>query len=225
MNPDHEDKPASSTDPAPAESTRTEAPRDDDSPHMLAISLAVVSAAALIGGRDLLLWLRYERDGILAGEVWRVLTAHIAHLSWAHLGLNIAGLALLWLMFARQLSIGRWAIVVTCSALGVSAGLLAFHPELQWYVGMSGVLHGMFVVGAVAGVCAGYRFEWLLLGMVSLKLIWEQIAGATPATAQIVGGSVIVDAHLYGAFAGLLTMLAFIAVDRYRKPPAPETSA
>lgn len=219
MNPDREDEP-SSTDPAPSGSAR-----DDDSPHMLAISLAVVSAAALIGGSDLLLWLRYERDGILSGEVWRVLTAHIVHLGWEHLALNVAGLALLWLMFARQLTIGRWAIVVTTSGLGVSAGLLALHPELQWYVGMSGLLHGMFVAGAVAGVCAGYRFEWLLLGMISLKLIWEQIAGATPATAQIVGGSVIVDAHLYGAFAGLLTMLVFIAFDRYRKPSAPAASA
>lgn len=214
MNPDHEDKP-SSTDPAPAENTHPSAPRDDDSPHMLAISLAVVSAAALIGGSDLLLWLRYERDGILSGQVWRVLTAHIVHLGWEHLALNVVGLALLWLMFARQLTIGRWAIVITCSGLGVSAGLLAFHPELQWYVGMSGLLHGMFVAGAVAGVYAGYRFEWLLLGMVVLKLIWEQIAGATPATAQIVGGSVIVDAHLYGALAGLLTMFALIAFDRY----------
>jgi rhomboid family GlyGly-CTERM serine protease len=206
--------------PAANDSPRRPAPDPrpaDDSPHMLAISLAVVSAAAMIGGPGLALLLRYQRDAILSGEVWRLLTAHIIHLGWEHLALNIAGLALLWLMFARQLSIGRWSIVVIGSGLGVSAGLLAFNPELQWYVGMSGLLHGMFVAGAVAGVLAGNRFEWALLFLVAVKLVWEHIAGATE---QIVGGSVVVDSHLYGAIAGLITMLALVAYDRMRAAPS-----
>jgi rhomboid family GlyGly-CTERM serine protease len=186
---------------------------------MLAVSLAVVSAAAMVGGPDLMQHLRYERSGILSGEVWRMLTAHIAHLGWEHLALNIAGLALLWMMFARLLSIGRWAIVVAGSGLGVSAGLLAFNPELHWYVGMSGLLHGMFVAGAVAGIQAGYRFEWALLGLVAVKLAWERISGAATATEEIVGGSVVIDSHLYGAIAGLLVMLAIIAFDRMRAAP------
>ncbi len=219
MNPE-DDKTNSTT--AERGSPRSSAPRsrpEDDSPHMLAVSLAVVSAAAMVGGPDLMQHLRYERSGILSGEVWRMLTAHIAHLGWEHLALNIAGLALLWMMFARLLSIGRWAIVVAGSGLGVSAGLLAFNPELHWYVGMSGLLHGMFVAGAVAGIQAGYRFEWALLGLVAVKLAWERISGAATATEEIVGGSVVIDSHLYGAIAGLLVMLAIIAFDRMRAAP------
>lgn len=187
---------------------------------MLAASLAVVSLAAMIGGPELLLAIRYERDAILAGQVWRVLTTHVAHLSWEHLGLNLGGLALLWIMFSRHLTIGRWAVVMAASGIGVSMGLMALHPELQWYVGMSGLLHGMFVAGAVAAIHAGYRFEWTLLGLIVVKLLWEQISDAAPATAQIVGGSVIVDAHLYGAIAGLLTAFTIILYERYAAPQA-----
>ncbi|MDX9740193.1 MAG: rhombosortase [Gammaproteobacteria bacterium] len=220
MNPDDDRTNSTGVDsapPAPAPGSRPA----DDSPHMLAISLAVVSAAAMIGGSELLLWLRYEREAILSGQVWRMLTAHITHLGWEHLALNVAGLALLWLMFARLLTIGRWSIVVIGSGLGVSTGLLAFNPELQWYVGMSGLLHGMFVAGAVAGIHAGYRFEWALLGLVAVKLAWERVTGPATSTEQIVGGSVVVDSHLYGAIAGLLVILAIIAFDRARAGTAP----
>lgn len=220
MNPEHD----KTDSPAPNNPFQRQAPESrpgDDSPHMLAISLAVVSAAAMVGGSELALLLRYQRDAILSGEVWRMLSAHIIHLSWEHLALNVAGLILLWLMFARLLTIGRWTIVVIGSGLGVSLGLLLFNPELHWYVGMSGLLHGMFVAGAVAGIRAGYRFEWLLLGLVAVKLVWEHIAGATEATQQIVGGSVVVDSHLYGAIAGLLTMLAIMAFDRLRTTAKP----
>jgi rhomboid family GlyGly-CTERM serine protease len=181
---------------------------------MIPIALAVITLAAMIGGLDALFWLRYERADILGGQVWRLLTGHLIHLGWAHLLLNLAGLAMLWIIFGRLLSFTRWAVALTCCALGVSLGLLLFHPELHWYVGMSGMLHGMFVIGAVAGIRSGYRAEWLLLGLLALKLIWEQISGATPATAELVGGAVIVDAHLYGAITGLAVALVMRWMDQ-----------
>lgn len=214
MNP--EDSTGAQT-PAPAPEPNEPGPT---SPHMLPVALAVISLAAMIGGFEALYWLRYEREGILNGQVWRLLTGHLMHLGWPHLLLNLAGLALLWIIFGRLLSFARWIVALTCCALGVSLGLLLFHPELDWYVGMSGVLHGMFVIGAVAGIRSGYRAEWLLLGLLTLKLAWEQIQGATSATTEFIGGAVIVDAHLYGAITGLIVALALRWMDHRQRPTA-----
>lgn len=205
--------------------TPTPAPAPEDpgppSPHLLPVSLAVISLAAMVGGSHAFYWLSYERDAILDGQVWRVLTGHLMHLGWPHVLLNLAGLALLWIIFGRLLSFERWVVALVCCAFGVSLGLLLFHPELDWYVGMSGVLHGMFVIGAIAGIRSGYRAEWLLLGLLTVKLVWEQLRGATPATAEFVGGAVIVDAHLYGAITGLAVALALRWLDRRRPAAVP----
>lgn len=181
---------------------------------LLPAAIAVIALAVMAGGLLPMLSLRYERDGILSGEVWRLLTGHLVHLTWGHFALNVGGLVLIWLLFGARLSPARWLIVLLASALGVSTGLLVAHPELNWYVGLSGVLHGMFVAGALGGLYAGYRAEWLLLGLLALKLAWEQLAGPLPGTEELAGGLVIVDAHLYGALSGLAAGLLL-------RPPSP----
>lgn len=183
--------------------------RFPSSADIVPLTLTVLAISITIGGIDAMLWLRYERAAVIGGQFWRLLTGHLVHLGWMHLLLNLAGLALIWLLFGRALSTTQWTIVVIASALGISLGLVFFHPELRWYVGLSGVLHGMFVAGAIGGIAAGYRAEWLLLGLVVLKLAWEQYAGPMHGTEQMIGGLVIVDSHLYGALLGLATALGF----------------
>lgn len=180
--------------------------------------LAVLSLIVMLGGDDLARWLRYDRAAILDGQWWRVLTAHLCHLSWPHLAMNLAGLALIWALFARFLSTGIWLVTVVVSALAVGLGLLAFNPEIQWYVGLSGVLHGMFLAGLLACLLAGYRLELLLLVLVAGKLGWEQAYGALPGSADLAGGPVVVDAHLYGALAGTAWTLLLRAAGRLPLP-------
>jgi rhomboid family GlyGly-CTERM serine protease len=189
-------EPAAPTRPAPAR--RFPGPAD-----LVPITVAMLCFAAMVGGINALFWLRYERAAVLDGEVWRLLTGHLVHLGWAHLAMNLAGLGLIWLLFGRVYSALQWTVLFVACALGISLGFMLFRPELVWYVGLSGVLHGLFVAGAVAGIFAGYRAEWLLLGLLVLKLFWEQYFGPLASTEQMIGGLVIVDAHLYGALIGL----------------------
>jgi rhomboid family GlyGly-CTERM serine protease len=151
--------------------------------------------------------LRYERSAIQAGEVWRLITGNLVHLGWEHLALNLAGLLLVWLLFGRLLSTRQWLIVSATSCLAVGLGLLLFDPELDWYVGLSGMLHGLFVTGLLLNLRSGYKLEWLLLAALVVKLVWEQYHGAMPGSAEIAGGAVIVNAHLYGAVSGIVTGL------------------
>jgi rhomboid family GlyGly-CTERM serine protease len=88
----------------------------------------------------------------------------------------------------------------------IGLGLYWFHPELIWYVGLSGVLHGLFIYGAIREIrfypFSGYVLVLLLVG----KLFWEFMNGPLPGSEEMTGGNVVVDAHLYGAMAGFVSV-------------------
>jgi len=176
------------------------------------LASAVIALAATAGA----LWLagltqalRYDRAAIAAGEVWRVFTGHLVHLGLGHLLLNAAGLALVALLVGRELRVRSWLAALLVCALATSAGLWWLAPEVAWYVGLSGVLHGLLVTGLARAIRNGHAraLHATLLGLVVLKLGWEQYAGATAGTAWLSGGPVVVDAHLFGAAGGGLAFL------------------
>lgn len=152
--------------------------------------------------------LRYDRTAVAAGEVWRLVTGNLVHLNWPHLALNLAGLVLIWVLFARGWSLRLWCGAFLAGALAVGAGLFLFDPRLQWYVGLSGVLHALFAVGVL--VEPGFR-PWeraVLLAALAAKIAWEQVVGPTPGVAALIDGAVVVQAHLYGAVGGLVFGIA-----------------
>lgn len=179
--------------------------------HALPLILASLSTFFALIGEPATHWLRYDRLAILHGQWWRVISGNIVHLGWPHLLLNLAGLILVWLLFRQTLTTRSWTFVTLASAAAVGGGLLLFDPALQWYVGLSGVLHGLFAAGLVTALYAGNRGDWLLLALFAAKITWEQLVGTMPGSAEIAGGNVIVDAHLYGAIGGAVTALLLIA--------------
>lgn len=139
---------------------------------------------------------------------WRLITAHFVHLNAAHFAVNFTAAVLFGLICDRlELSLQLLVaslIVMVCVSLG-----LEFGPwEIDWYVGFSGVLHGIFawlclrsVLRPLAqghwwglrGVYVALFLGGLVKVLVSLKIPvgsvgWQEIPQVTPA-------------HLYG-FAG-----------------------
>lgn len=163
-----------------------------------ALGMAVIQAIP-----DAATWLRYDRAAIVGGELWRMLTANFIHLGWEHLALNCAGLLAIGWLFAEDYSLRGWTIVLIACSLATSAGLLLFNPEIDWCVGMSGALHGLFVAGALAWVGDGVHLGYGLLVGVAAKLGYEQFVGAMPFSEGVIGGIVVTDAHLWGAVGGL----------------------
>jgi rhomboid family GlyGly-CTERM serine protease len=147
--------------------------------------------------------LQFDRELIDQGQYWLLLTGHLVHLNWAHWALNMAGLVIVAVFFSPYGTVLDWLFVLVFSALVVGLGLYWLHPGLIWYVGLSGVLHGLFVYGAIREIrfypFSGYVLVLLLAG----KLLWEYMNGALPGSEEMVGGRVLVEAHLYGAIAGL----------------------
>ncbi len=168
------------------------------------VPLAIAAAsivAALFGSAGRLL-LRWEREAIAGGEWWRLVTGHFAHLNLGHLALNLAGLALVWMLVGgRYRPLGWWLVIAVCLAT-MDAGFWFIDSHLSWYVGLSGLLHGLLLAGTVDRLREA-PLESAVLGLlVAAKLAWEQYAGPLPGSEASTGGPVVVNAHLYGAVAG-----------------------
>lgn len=180
----------------------------------LPLLLAIASGLLAGLGDTATVELRYQRMAILDGQWWRLFSAHLVHLGWSHWALNMAGLVLVWALLEQELAgVFGW-LVVLGSALVIGLGLLQFDPALHWYVGLSGVLHGLFAAGALRRWSLEPRAATIMLTVLAAKLVWEQFAGAMPGTGALAGGAVIVDAHLFGAIGGVLTALACRFVNR-----------
>ncbi len=178
---------------------------------VLLACLALLGALAC-GGESWSEALRYERGAIARGEWWRLLSGHWVHLGPRHLLPDVAGLVLLWALYARELPPRAWLLVTVCATSAIDAGLWWAEPGVQWYLGISGLLHGVWAAGAAVLAARGQRAGWIMLGILALKLALEQRSGASLVVA---GFPVVTVAHLYGAAGGLVAVAALALA---RKP-------
>jgi len=180
------------------------------------IVVVLLSALAQAGG--LVPLLRYDRLAIANGELWRLISGHLVHLGPSHLVLNAIGLVLVAALVGPRMHLAGWGFAFVLSSLVISAGLWLHTPQLQWYVGLSGVLHGLLVAGAVNGLTERSErwFSLTLLMLLTAKIGWEQVLGPMPGTAAAAGGPVVVDAHLFGALGGLAATVLVVGWTRLR---------
>ena len=118
----------------------------------LPVAIMVLCAGLAAAGdtvRDTLAW---DRQAIAAGEAWRLVSAHFVHLGWSHYLLDSTGLVLVWFLVGAYLGPLRWLLVLGVVIAGIDAGFWMLEPQLAWYVGLSGVVHGLLAAGLVAGL-------------------------------------------------------------------------
>lgn len=181
------------------------------------LSIALLALAFHALGDGGLQALRYHRQAIAEGEIWRLVTGHLVHLNTAHLAGNLAGLAIIWLLVAPALSANVALLMLFGAAIACDLGLWIFNPELLWYVGLSGALHGLLLAGALV---LARQQRWTGLGIAALviaKLLWEQVNGPLPSSEAMIQNSVVVDAHLYGAIGGVATIYVIELIQRWRR--------
>ena len=109
--------------------------------YSLAIAISIISLLVMtfepVSGE----WLRYQSLEISNGQWWRIFSANLCHSNWNHWILNIAGLWLMDLFYQPVLSQKtRAALLIFCMVLNVM--MIHFWMEINWYVGLSGALHG-----------------------------------------------------------------------------------
>jgi len=162
------------------------------------LATLAICLALELGGDEWRRLGRYDRVALESGEYWRLVSAHFVHLGWAHLWPNLAALLIIGALFQDLLRGLDWVVAGLVSAAAIDTGLFLFDPGVQWYVGLSGVLHGLVAAGALEAMLRRQTIGWVLAIGLCAKLLYEQTVGAMPFSAGV-GGAVIVAAHLYGA--------------------------
>ena len=160
-------------------------------------------------GDDALLVLRYDRAEIASGDFVRLLSGHGVHLGAAHYLMNIAGLGLVWYLVGGSFSQPQWAAIIVTSIVVMDLGFWLLMPDLDWYVGLSGLLHGMLAAG-IAGIWRTRKVEAAIIAsLMALKLGYEALVGPVPGSAGIAGGDIITEAHLLGSVGGIIAGTLF----------------
>jgi rhomboid family GlyGly-CTERM serine protease len=179
-----------------------------------AIVIVLATAIALAGdlGRDVF---GYDRMAIAGGEWWRLASGHFAHLGWSHFAMNVVGFVLISYLVAGCYKGKEWLAIGAIVVLGIDLGFWFFQPQLIWYVGLSGVLHGLLAAGTVSGLRSAHKEFQLIAAFLVGKLLYEQLIGPLPGSESTAGGGVIVAAHIYGAISGALMGLLIC----FRKAP------
>jgi rhomboid family GlyGly-CTERM serine protease len=141
------------------------------------------------------------------------------HLGTGHTILNVSALGILVWLFDEVLDNTDWAVVMVTSALSIDAGLYWFASDVVWYVGLSGVLHGVMIAGSLKLLAARAPIGLLLLLVTLGKIAWEQWGGPVPYSELTSGGPVVVEAHLFGAVGGAAGLALLMLVRRALRPP------
>lgn len=163
------------------------------------------------------LW-RYDRALVASGDLYRLVSGHFVHLGMSHLALNLVGLLLIWYLLGPVYTLLQWLLVILLSIVVMDAGFWWLLPELHWYVGLSGLLHGLLIAGVVGASRHRPLESALIAAVVGLKLLYEGFFGPLPGSEGTAGGNVVTEAHLYGAIGGLAAGIALRI--RVRSPAA-----
>lgn len=145
------------------------------------------------------------------------LLGQFVHLGWVHGALNLLGLAVVLWGFERTAPGPLLWLGMLWGLLAVPA-YLTWIEHLDWYVGLSGALHTVFVVGLLQA----WR-QWLTARAIQPTMPWplllltvgllaklaleaQQASNGLPVDAWL-GGHIAIQAHRGGALAGLLAYL------------------
>jgi rhomboid family GlyGly-CTERM serine protease len=150
---------------------------------------------------------RFKRHLVEQGDVWLLFSGHIVHLNWSHWMLNMAGLAIVAFFFSTHASVKQWLLVILVSVCAINLGLWWWMTDIYSYVGLSGVLHGLFLYGALREIRFYPASGYVLVLVLLTKLSWEFFYGALPGSEEMAGGRVLTEAHLLGAIGGITVWL------------------
>ena len=178
----------------------------------VSVSIGAVWCLTGIASSSLLPLLRYDRSQLAAGEWWRLLSAHFVHIDLRHGALNAAALILTASIVAGRIRRSEWLWLALGSVAAVDGGLYWLSPEISWYAGASGVLHGLLAGGGLMLVARSHDLIGaVILILVSGKLAFEHLSGGISIFMGDAGFMVVSESHLLGAIGGVAGALAVLS--------------
>lgn len=160
--------------------------------------------------------LEFQRQSILSGQLWRLWTGHWVHANTAHFLLNISAALLLYFAFFRTLTAKELIATGLIFSALIGGALLLLMPELDWYNGLSGLLHAWVVYASIRRIQAGDAMYWLGPVLVWAKVLFERVGFGGWSGGFLGGVNIIYEAHLIGALVGTLAGIAVVVFCRHR---------
>lgn len=162
--------------------------------------------------------LSLDQTQVSQGEFWRILTGNIVHFGWAHTLMNVAAFLLCVFGLLPHFSILRFSLLLFGCCIAVGAGMYWLNNEYTIYAGLSGAIHGLVIVGLARTQLHPVWVRILGLALVAGKLIQEQSASYETTDLQaLIPVPVAVDAHLYGALAGVVFLTGDYLIHYFRR--------
>lgn len=171
-------------------------------------ALSLLCLLLTLAGPQLTQFLRYDRAAIAAGEWWRLFSGNLVHLGYWHLLLNVLSLVLLVLLCPERLSPAEWLRRLLLIGTGMSLCLYFFAPTVLTYVGLSGLVYGLFALGLGRQALRRDEIAIVCLVFLAARITWELAMGAPASETELIGGGVVAESHLYGICSALVYALA-----------------
>jgi rhomboid family GlyGly-CTERM serine protease len=173
----------------------------------------VAITCVLVGG--LFAWLpeaaiaplALDRRRVIAGEIWRLWSAHLVHFSSRHASTDLCALFVLAIHVEAEWGSRTCASILLCAAPVLSLILLLAVPDLAQYRGASGLC---VMLAAISGL-ALWRRQRKARGILTLlgcafafKTLLEGMGIAPNISGLASGIAVVWQAHVFGAAIGVL---------------------
>lgn len=178
------------------------------------LALCAISALLLFAPAEVNDLFAYQRAAIAAGQWWRLVTDNFVHLGFWHWLFNALSLVLWGFLCPRRLRARDWVLRMLLIGSGMSLGLYWLTPSLHSYVGLSGVIYGLFLLDLGHYALGGDRIAWACIVFLVVRVSWEWVAGAPASEVRLLGGAVVPQSHVWGMLAAVLYGLAAAAFRR-----------
>jgi membrane associated rhomboid family serine protease len=175
-------------------------------PLLLAACSAIVTASGYLSSLAAL-----DTSQVLAGELWRLLTGHLAHLTWRQYAADAPVFTVLYTVYRRQVGAVSALMLGLCAAVTVSL-CVVFAGMHQVYGGLSG-LSCAALAALLCGMIKeqpGRAFPYLMSALFCCYLLFMGgLAG---------GVRVAQEAHFAGALSGVIFAALQSYPNRFKAP-------
>lgn len=178
--------------------------------------LFIVFITALIMHPEIKEYLSLNRDKILLGEYWRIVTGNIVHTNIYHWVMNI--LALTFIFYIFKPSIKEFEIVgfLLCLLVGIE---IYFFTDINNYKGLSGVLHGLFAYYVLKELIDDNKdiFMFIALFGLTVKVTLELNGDSNQYLENLINARIAIESHFYGAINGVILIFVKQIIEKIKK--------
>lgn len=185
----------------------------------LKIALIILCFITLLVFQNFQEHLIFAHNKITSGEIWRLWSGQFVHTNYIHLTMNIVGFITLLILYSEELFKPKLIIQIFYISTCIGLWLYFFSPEVRWYLGLSGIIYGLFVVASLQAIIQkDALLGYPLFIAITVKITWENVDNSINNTsASLINSPIATDAHLYGYIAALTLTIITITLTYFQK--------